>query len=183
MDFKTVLSLIVGAFHKQNVRYALIGGFAMGVLGIMRATMDLDFLVDYNDISKVEKIMKKCDYRRVYSSKNVSQYVSDIKILGEVDFLHAFRTISLSMLKRAKEITLFEGKFKVKVLSPEDIIGLKLQALINDKSRENRGYSDIELIADFYRKSLNWNLIKEYFSLFKEEKRFKELNKKYNNVK
>jgi hypothetical protein len=32
MDFKTVLELILKNFEKENIRYALIGGFALGAL-------------------------------------------------------------------------------------------------------------------------------------------------------
>ena len=32
LDFKTVLGLILEGFHKENIRYGLIGGFALGAL-------------------------------------------------------------------------------------------------------------------------------------------------------
>ena len=162
MNFEKVFQIVVNDFNKEDVAYALIGGFAVGVWGIMRTTTDLDFIILLKDSPKIEKIMKKHSYRCVYKTENVSQYVSDIKILGEIDFLHAFRKISLSMLKRAKELPVFGGKFKVKVLIPEDIIGLKLQALSNESSRENREYADIESIMDHFRKRLDWKLIGEY---------------------
>jgi hypothetical protein len=183
MNFEKVLKLLIGEFERKHIRYALIGGFAMGVLGIMRATMDLDFLVDSSDIKSLEKIMKNHGYNCVFNTENVSQYVSDIKILGEVDFLHAFRKISLSMLNRAKEMPILGGKLKIKVLSPEDIIGLKLQALVNDKSKELREYADIEDIMKYFREKLNWDLIKEYFSLFEKKGKFKELRQKYGHLK
>lgn len=183
MDFDKVLSLIVKEFDKEKINYALMGGFAMGIWGIMRSTMDLDFVVEYQAISKVEKIMKKYGYRCVHKTENISQYVSDMRILGEIDFLHAFRKISLSMLKRAKELPIFEGKFKIRVLEPEDIIGLKLQALANNKSREIRDYADIASILDYFKGKLDWSIIKDYFLLFDKEKKFKELKAKYGTSK
>jgi predicted nucleotidyltransferase len=183
VDFEKVLKLLIRDFEKENINYAIIGGFAVGALGIMRATMDLDFLVDAKDIPKLAKIMGKYNYRCVFKTENVSQYVSGIKIFGEVYFLHAFRKISLSMLKRAKEIPIFGEKFKIKVLEPEDIIGLKLQALVNDSSKETKEYADIEALMDYFKDKLNWDLIKEYFSLFEKENKFVELRQKYKNVK
>lgn len=181
MDFDKVLQLIIKEFEKENIRYALIGGFAMGALGIMRSTVDLDFLVDYQDLPKLEKIMEKHNYNCVFKTENVSQYVSDVKIFGEIDFLHAFRKISVSMLNRAKEVPIFVGKFKIRILIPEDIIGLKLQALVNDKSRENREYADIESIMDNFREKLDWDLIEDYFSLFDKKEKYEKLKKKYGN--
>ena len=123
--------------------------------------------------------MKKYYYECVYKTKNVSQFVSYFKPFGEIDLLHAFRDISLSMLARSKEVSVFEGKSKVKVLIPEDIIGLKLQALNNNPARKNKELLDVEEIVAYFKKKLNWDLIKEYFLLFKMEKEYKNFKKKY----
>lgn len=179
MDFKTVLSLILERFYKYNVRYGLIGGFALGVLGLPRATIDLDFLIHKDDLDKVDRIMKSQGYECVYKSENVSQYVSAIKIFGEIDFLHAFRKISLRMLEHAEEKDIFEGKLKIRVLKPEDIIGLKLQALVNNPPRTEREYLDIESLMEYYGRNLDWQLLEEYFSLFERREKFLELKVKY----
>lgn len=183
MNFEKILPLIIGEFEKEKVRYALMGGFSMGAMGIMRSTMDLDFLVDARDLPKVEKVMKKYDYKCIYKTENVSQYVGSIKIFGEIDFLHAFKKISLSMFSRARELKVLEGKMRIKVLSPEDVIGLKLQAFINEPERENRELADIESIMNYFKNKLDWNLIREYFGLFEKKEKFKELKEKYGNVK
>lgn len=179
MDFAKITPLITKEFEKEKVEYALIGGFAMGAIGLVRATADLDFMVNARDLPRVEAIMKKYGYRAVYKTKNVSQYASDIKIFGEIDFLHAFRPVSLAMLKRAKEMPVLDGKHMLKVLKPEDIIGLKIQALVNNPERASREYSDIKSIMEYYRVRLDWNLLEEYFSLFKKGKEFKALKEKY----
>lgn len=182
MDFKAVLGLILEGFHKENIRYGLIGGFALGALGLPRATVDLDFLVHREDLGKLERIMKSNGYDCAYKSENVSQYVSPLKIFGEVDFLHAFRKISLGMLERAKELDVFEGKFKIRVLTPEDIIGLKLQAIANDPARATQEYLDIEALMSRYAKELDWDNIGDYFSIFEQKDKFLELKAKYCDV-
>lgn len=179
MDFKAVLSLMLEGFQKQNIRYALIGGFALGALGIPRATIDLDFLVHRDDLNKVDNIMKSNGYECVYKTENVSQYVSGVKIFGEVDFLHAFRRISTGMLEKAKELEIFEGKLKIKVLRPEDIIGLKLQAAVNNPARAAREYMDIEALMEQCKKDLDWDILEEYFSLFEQKEKFLELKARH----
>lgn len=42
MDFEKVIGLLINDFEKDKINYALIGGFAIGVLGVMRSTMDLE---------------------------------------------------------------------------------------------------------------------------------------------
>ncbi len=183
MDFKKVLAIIIKKFEKNNIKYALMGGFGLGALGIVRATLDLDFLIHSDFIDTVENIMKKLGYNCVYKTKNVSQFVSDLKFFGEIDFVHAFRKYSREALKRAIEIPVFKGKFKIKVLTPEDFIGFKLQAVANDETRRSRDFADIEAIIEKYNESLDWNLIKQYFLLFKMSKEFKKFKKKYDKDK
>ncbi|MFN3551228.1 MAG: nucleotidyl transferase AbiEii/AbiGii toxin family protein [Endomicrobiia bacterium] len=182
MDFKTVLKLVIKNFKKENVRYALIGGFALGCLGISRTTVDLDFLVDKDDLPKIDKIMKDLGYKCRYKSENVSQYISPLKIFGEIDFLHAFRKISLRMLENTIEKPIFNGQLKIKILKPEDLIGLKIQAIVNDKERRNREFIDIEELMILYKGNLDWQLLEEYFSLFELKDKFKELKKKYGKI-
>ena len=91
MDFPTVLKNLVAAFQENTISYGLIGGFALGLWGVPRATAALDFLVGAEDMPTVHAIMTSLGYSRRYHSINVSQYVSDLRFWGEVDFLHAFR--------------------------------------------------------------------------------------------
>ncbi len=183
MDFKAVLSLIIKRFSKEQVRYALMGGFALGALGVPRATIDLDFLVLRDDLPKIDSIMKENGYGCVYKSKNVSQYVSAVKIFGEIDFLLAFRDISVKMLESALEKDIFAGELKIRVLRPEDIIGLKVQALVNDEARAAKEYLDIEALMEYYGSNLDWMSIKEYFEIFDKVGKFNELKKRFCDVK
>ena len=104
------------AFQDEDIRYALIGGFALGALGITRATVDIDFLVHRDDLDKVHSIMTGLGYDRAFHTDNVSQYVSADNLFGEVDFLHAFREISVGMLQRAESKKIFGGTISIKVL-------------------------------------------------------------------
>jgi len=182
MDFKTVLNLVVKRFNEEKVRYAVMGGFALGLAGVPRATIDLDFLIHRDDLPKVDKIMKENSYECRYKSENVAQYTSPLKVFGEVDFLLAFRDISVKMLNMAVEKDVFAGKFKVNVLKTEDIIGLKLQAAINDPARATKEYLDIESLMEYHKSNLDWALIEEYFEVFDKIDDFNKLKKRFCNA-
>ena len=156
-----------------------IGGFAMGVSGVPRATIDLDFLIDKKKADRVEGILKKFGYECVYKTENVSQYVSVLKPFGEIDFIHAFRKISGEMLSRAGSIEILNGKIKLKVLIPEDIIGLKIQAMVNNPGRKDRELSDIEALMKCKGAEMDWVLIENYLSLVSLKKEFRKLKRKY----
>src|SRR5258705_368681 len=54
---------IVRAFARAKVRYAVAGGFAVGLHGYIRATQDMDFLVNEDDLSKAEASLARLRYR------------------------------------------------------------------------------------------------------------------------
>lgn len=139
-----------------------MGGFALGLWGVGRTTFDLDFLIDKEDLEKVDRIMSSLGYECKIKTENVSQYVSPLRILGEVDFLHAFRETARAMLARAVEKEIFGGSLRIKVLKPEDIIGLKLQAMKNNPARIPSDMEDIKSLLWLYKTSLDWKRIEEY---------------------
>lgn len=69
---------ILKAFQKQKVKYVLVGGIAVNLLGSMRSTADLDILVEMSDdnLKKIVTILKKHGYR-------VKQPVDPLKIADE----------------------------------------------------------------------------------------------------
>ncbi|MGB8656944.1 MAG: nucleotidyltransferase family protein [Candidatus Zixiibacteriota bacterium] len=56
---------IFRAFQKQKVKYVLVGGIAVNLLGSMRNTADLDILVEMSDdnLKKIVEILKSQGYR------------------------------------------------------------------------------------------------------------------------
>lgn len=177
MDLKKALTILVAEFEKNDVPYAIIGGFAIGALGIPRSTINLDFLVPADKLYKIEPIMLTLGYKKAFASENVSQYVSPSAEMGEVDFIHAFRPISLKMLAGAETIPVFGQEARVKVLKAEDIIALKLQSINNNPDRLAKDNSDIEELMK--SRKLDWEILKTYFDLFGMDKRFMELRSKY----
>lgn len=183
MDFKAVTQNLLSAFETDGIRYALIGGFAMGAWGVPRSTVDIDFLIHRSDLQKVHRILTKMGYTCRYQTENVSQFVSSLEVFGEIDILHAFREISLGMLQRAEDRKIFKETMSIKVLKVEDLIGLKVQAIANDPSRELIDLADIESLLETYCATIDWGIIEEYFALFEFNDQFSELKNKYGEIK
>lgn len=183
MDFKTVTENLLSAFEAEGIRYALIGGFAMGAWGIARSTVDMDFLIHKSDLPVVHRILTGMDYECRYQTENVSQFVSPLKIFGEIDILHAFREISLGMLQRTEDRKIFNESMTIKVLKIEDLIGLKVQTIANDPLRKPIDLADIESLMETYGGSIDWPIIEEYFALFEFNDLFGELKSKYGKIK
>ena len=67
----------------------------------------------------------------------------------------------------------------MKVLLPEDLIGLKVQAFSNDRTREPIDLYDIETLMKLHGEGLDWELVGEYFELFDLSPLFIDLKGKY----
>ena len=82
---------------------------------------------------------------------------------GNLDLLLANREPTRKMLERAGGTTLAD----IKCLEPEDIIGLKIQAYVNNRKREYQDKADIAAIIENCEE-LNWDTIKNYADIFEE---------------
>ena len=175
MNFEKVLTFLLENFRKYNIRYALMGGFALHAAGYTRATEDLDVLILKEDILKVKKLLLGLGYDIAHESGDVINFAGALRELGQIDFLLAHRSYTKNMLKRARECEILKGQFKVKVIAPEDIIGLKIQASTNDPSRNSRDLADIEEILKRHADKMDLELLREYFLLFNREKELDDL--------
>ncbi|OGX27775.1 MAG: hypothetical protein A3D10_02810 [Omnitrophica WOR_2 bacterium RIFCSPHIGHO2_02_FULL_48_11] len=178
MDFEKVFKFLLENFEKQGVCYALMGGFALHAAGYTRATQDIDILILKEDMPKVKKLLLSLGYELLHESADVSNFKGALTELGQIDFLHAHRHYTKNMLKRAQECGILNNKLTVKVLIPEDIIGLKVQAMANDPARHTQDSADIEKLLKLHKDRLDLKLLKEYFALFGREKELAELLKR-----
>jgi hypothetical protein len=179
VNFEFVLSKLIEEFDRLRLRYAVIGGFALGVLGTPRLTMDVDFLIHRDDLNELHITLTALGYQRVFYTENVSQYQHEDAVWGSVDFIHAFRSISLAMLERAKKFPVFGGKRTLATLAPEDVIGLKVQARANDPQRAAKERHDIDTLAQHYGAKLDWDRIEEYYLAFGWIAEAKQLRERY----
>ena len=179
MDFERVLKALLAEFERQRIRYAAIGGFAVVALGIVRTTADLDFLVHRDDLGALHEILTALGFQLHFKSENVSQYLHQDPVLGAVDFLHAFRKISLEMLNRARPIPVFGGTQTVRVAQPEDVIGLKIQAIANNPDRRGRDMDDIRRLVLRYAQELDWDRLQEFYDLLDMGQEGRALRKRF----
>jgi predicted nucleotidyltransferase len=166
MDFATILKFIIEEFNREKIDFAIIGGFALQFSGITRATRDIDLLVLSQDSQQIKKIFIEYGYKLIYESVDVLNFISEKPELGRIDFLLAHRKYAIKMLNRAGEKEIFSGKLKVKVITVEDQIGLKVQSSSNDPQRLPQDLADVESLIKNNYHNLDIALLREYFDLF-----------------
>ncbi|MFC1826011.1 nucleotidyl transferase AbiEii/AbiGii toxin family protein [Thermodesulfobacteriota bacterium] len=171
MNLKEVLKTLIAKFHEREIDFILSGGLALSTMNIFRFTKDIDFIVPEESKETINDIMTGIGYERQdFSSDEIVSYLSPLKVFGQVDFLFARRKYTKAMIHRAVKKTVFEGEYEVKTLLPEDLVGLKIQAISNDP--ENRypiDAPDIQRLLALHQDKMDMQLVREYFRLFDKE--------------
>ncbi len=165
MGLEATLERLSAALHGERVRFALIGGLALAARGALRATGDIDLLVDAEDSERLDALMEALGYERRYRSEDVAQYRAASAELSDVDFLFARRPYARAMLERARDEELGLG-LSLRVVEAEDLIGLKVQSSSNDPRRRTLDMADVERLLEASAERLDLGRIREYFEIF-----------------
>lgn len=166
MPYQTIFHLISSIFKKANVCSVLIGGFAVNYYKVTRQTVDVDFLINEEDFTKVKTLLEKQGYKVDFTHKVFTRFKSKSNsYLMDIDFMFVDEDTLAKIIASGKKITIAKQEFIVPSL--DNLIALKLHSLkYNYKLRENKDLPDIiELIRN---NKLNYN-----------SKKFKDLCLKY----
>ena len=154
----------VAALRDADVPVALIGGLALAAHNIVRATQDVDFLAD-----AAGQALEALGYRCIHRSEDAANYLREDQ---RIDFIFARRPITRRLLAAARPVDSYLGT--VPVVSREGLIGLKLQAFVND-ARRTQDLEDIRALLRAARGELDLGEVRDYFLLFDREPLLEQL--------
>ena len=120
----------VAAFAGLRTPPALIGGLALAAHQVVRATRDVDFLVDADDAERLHALLLGLGYQSIHRSEDAANYLRGDEGL---DLLYAHRPEARRLLAAAQERE--TGMGRLRVISAEGLVGFKLQGFVNDASR------------------------------------------------
>ncbi len=142
---------------------ALIGGLALASHGVVRATRDVDFLIDADDADRLHDILIGLGYRCVHRSPDAANYLR-----GEdgFDVLYAHRPMARRLLSEAEERQ--TGFGRLRVIGAEGLIAFKLQGYVNDPTRV-RDLDDLRALFKANAGRLDMDEVRRYFALFDRE--------------
>ena len=178
MDFEATLRVVGQKLDASGCRWAVIGGVAMGVYGVLRTTVDIDLLVDGSCAARLEPLLTEEGYTLSFRWEESSHYTPTRGDRCPLDVLHAHRAHSMGMLARARRRPLADGAFSLPVVELEDLIGLKVQAMVNDPDRWRGELVDMRALLEAAASrtvKVDMERVREYFALFNEEKQLEEL--------
>lgn len=160
---------VISVLNAIGVRFALIGGLALAVHKVIRATQDVDLLVDGENAEEIDQALTKLGYRCLYRSAEAGNYLRGDE---RVDLLYASRPMARRLLAAAAEQKTVFGDLRV--IGAEGLIGFKLQGWINDP-RRTQDLEDIRALLRAHRATLDMAEVREYFRLFDREPLLDEL--------
>ena len=156
-------------FARNGTAPALIGGLAVVAHQVVRATKDVDFLLEAEAADKVHDALLNLDYQCLYRSEDAANYV---RAAEGLDLLYAHRPLARRLLAQASERETPLGRMRI--ISVEGLVGFKLQGLVNDSTR-TRDLDDIRALLKRHRATLNMDELREYFALFNRLELLNEL--------
>jgi hypothetical protein len=157
------IDTLVRRFSQRGIDFAFIGGVALALHGLPRATKDVDFIVDRGSADEVDALLLTIGFERLQRSDTFGNY-----LLGplRVDLLFTKGAHTQGMLQRARVVNTSGGSGKL--VCAEDLIGLKLQALANNPKRPfDQG--DITALLTRFVETMDIALLRDYFKLFDKE--------------
>ena len=159
----------LAAFAGSTLPPALIGGLALAAHQVVRATQDVDFLVDANEAKRLDGLLTGLGYRCIHRSEDAANYLRGDEGL---DLLYAHRPVARRLLAKAETRVTPMGTLRV--VSVEGLIAFKLQSHVNDASRI-RDLDDIRALIKANRQSIRFDEVRRYFQLFDREALLDEL--------
>ncbi len=119
---------VVAALHKTGTLFALIGGLALAPHKVVRATQDVDLLIDADLAEAVDAALTALGYQCIHRSADAANYLRGDE---RVDFLYAHRSVARQLLAAAPELQTPFGSLRV--VSAEGLIAFKLQGWVNNR--------------------------------------------------
>lgn len=132
---------LTDAFEKAKLKYAVVGGYALALHGLVRATVDVDFVLrlKIQDFQIAEKTLGKLSLqsrlplRAEDIIKMRQEYIDKRNLLAWsfVDFKNPSRQVDILITKDLKDLkvqNISVGNRKIRVASLQELLKMKIEA-------------------------------------------------------
>ena len=132
---------LTDAFEKAHLKYAVIGGYALALHGLVRATVDIDFILSLTqkDFELAEKVLaqlglqSRLPVRAQDIIKMRKEYIENRNLLAWsfVDYKNPARQVDILItkdLKRLRVQTISVAGRKINVATLAELLKMKMEA-------------------------------------------------------
>jgi len=174
MDFQKTLATIAEFLEGNDLRYALIGGFALAAYGHTRATLDLDLVVEQEAQDPIIQFMESLGFATLHRSPGYSNHLHADPSLGRVDFVYVRGETGEDLFRATRDLK-GPGDLSVPVPKPEHLAAMKVLAMKNDPDRTFQELADIRVLMK--QPGVDREEIRRYFNKHELGDRFDELER------
>ena len=137
----TIFEILTEGFAEQGIDALLIGGYALSAYGVVRQTVDVDWLMADVDSGKLYKILSSAGYMEKARTENFIRYTHQSGFLMDIDVLLVDRSTFDQMIQQSRSCRIDLVELRIPCLA--HLIALKLHAIKNNQRREFRDLGDI----------------------------------------
>jgi len=145
-----LLDDLAKAIVVRNLHVLLIGGHALQAYGIVRQTLDIDWITPDEDRDALKEMMIEKDFTLLAQTENFLRFHHQKTGVMDIDVLLVDRKTFQVMYDAGTDYK--HGTLQWRIPSPGHLIALKLHAIKNNPRREARDVADI---LDLIRSSEN----------------------------
>ena len=138
---KKVFEKLHKGLVRRQLKVILIGGHALQGYGIVRQTIDIDWLIKENDIPEIKEMMRENGYRLIAETENFLRFHHGEEDILDIDMLVVNDDTFASIHDEGHSIKIADETWPIP--SPAHLIALKIHAMKNNPKRQNRDIPDI----------------------------------------
>ncbi len=157
MQFDQVLRTFSEFFERERIRYAVIGGLAIRAWGHVRATQDVDFVVEQEFKRQVVAFAENEGFETLHVSDGYSNHVRGT---DRVDFMYVDPATAQDIFRGSQRREVIAG-IQMDVAKPEHLSAMKAIAI---KYNPRRGWRDVDDVLFLLRlPGVDRQFVRDYF--------------------
>jgi len=170
-DYGALLRALGPFFEREQIRFALGGGFALQALGRSRLTFDLDLIVDGAAQDRIVRHVEEIGFETL---NRLSSFSNHLRGRERLDFLYVYNETADRVFSEAvvRETSLGD---RVPVARPEHLAMMKFLALKNEPARDRQDQPDLVFLLRL--PGIDRDMIREYCEKHGMLKLFDELTR------
>ena len=174
MDLGKTLATVSSFLEGNGYRYGVIGGVALAMYGMPRATVDLDLVVEAAAQDDLIRFLESLGYQTLHRSSGYSNHAHLDPSQGKLDVVYVRGETGEKIFSSCRRLK-GPGGIDAPVPRPEHLAALKVLAMKNDPSRTFQEMADLRFLIAL--PGVDRREIHTYFTRHDFEDRFDELNK------
>jgi hypothetical protein len=174
LDFATALETVTFFLSEKGYSHAVIGGVALAAYGMLRTTIDLDFVVEAGAQEELIAHLESLGYQTLHRSSGYSNHLHPDPARGRVDFVYVRGETSRNLFAACRHLPGPRGR-QITLPKPEHLAALKAFALKNDPGRTFQEMADVRFLLQL--PGVSPSEIRRSFARHGIEDRFDEIQR------